>query len=321
MKNNNTNHNTNTNKSVFQRTCSNCGGYGHSFRHCIAPVTSHGIIAFRVPGHWDPNKTLAEQDSAVTGFEQANPIQFLLIQRRDSLGFVELMRGKYNIVDTNYIITQMKGMTIKERERFLTLPFTELWNTLWGVDQNSSQYKTEKEVSRQKFEQLRDTGILNEKGEKESLASVFERLGPGWDTPEWGFPKGRRDPNESERTCALRELWEETGLQQTDITLLENCEPIQETFFGSNHIHYCHKYRLGYVDESVVVKYDDTNEHMKREIGNLGWFTLEEALEKIRPTNVEKKEVLLCASSLLRNYCPLFLGNKRQNTIVLPSTV
>jgi hypothetical protein len=47
---------------------------------------------------------------------------------------------------------------------------------------------------------------------------------------------------------------------------------------------------------------------MKREIGDLGWFTLEEALEKIRPENVEKKEVLLRAQSLLRNYCPLMLG-------------
>jgi hypothetical protein len=43
---------------------------------------------------------------------------------------------------------------------------------------------------------------------------------------------------------------------------------------------------------------------MRREIGNLGWFTLEEALQKIRPENVEKKEVLIRVSTILRNYCP-----------------
>jgi hypothetical protein len=47
---------------------------------------------------------------------------------------------------------------------------------------------------------------------------------------------------------------------------------------------------------------------MVREIGNIGWFNLNDALEKIRPDNIEKREVLLKVSSLLRNYCPLYIG-------------
>lgn len=296
-------------KQSFQnKTCSNCGGYNHSFRQCLAPVTSHGVIVFRVCDNWNQGKVLAEQESSITGFEGSGAIQFLLIQRRDSLGFVELMRGKYQLEDYDYIVTQLKGMTTRERERFVSLPFTELWNTLWGVDHSNTQYKSEKEVSRQKFEALRENGLIDPQGKRHSLEEVFASLGPGWETPEWGFPKGRRDPNESERACALREMWEETGLSREKVRILENCEPITETFFGSNHIHYCHKYIIGYVDESVVVQYDPTNEHMKREIGTLGWFTAEEALNKIRPENVEKKEILLRVKSFLRNFCPLLLG-------------
>lgn len=56
------------------------------------------------------------------------------------------------------------------------------------------------------------------------------------------------------------------------------------------------------------ISIDTTNKLMIREIGNIGWFSLEEALEKIRPDNVEKKQILLKASSLLRNYCPLILS-------------
>jgi hypothetical protein len=44
---------------------------------------------------------------------------------------------------------------------------------------------------------------------------------------------------------------------------------------------------------------------MRREIGSLGWFTLNEALGKIRSDNVEKREVLLRVGSLLRNFCAL----------------
>ena len=300
--------NTKNTTTFNHRTCTNCGGYGHSFRQCIAPVTSHGVIVFRVTESWNPARVIAENESAITGFENAGQIQFLLIQRRDSLGFVELMRGKYQLDDYDYITTQLKGMTKVERERFLTFTFTDLWNALWGVDHSNIHYKAEKEVSRQKFEHLREHGIVDSQGNRYTVSQMFEKLGPGWDTPEWGFPKGRRDQNETERACALREMWEETGLAKENVRVIENCEPISETFFGSNHIHYCHKYIMANVDESVNVVYDETNTHMKREIGSLGWFTLEEALDKIRPENVEKKEVLLRARSLLRNYCPLLLN-------------
>ena len=95
--------------------CSNCGG-NHGYRQCMAPITSHGVIAIRVRGGWNPSKVLAEQESAITGFEGAGPIEYLLIQRRDSLGFVEMMRGKYSLTDYIYIIRQLKGMTVRERE-------------------------------------------------------------------------------------------------------------------------------------------------------------------------------------------------------------
>jgi 8-oxo-dGTP pyrophosphatase MutT (NUDIX family) len=80
---------------------------------------------------------------------------------------------------------------------------------------------------------------------------------------------------------------------------------LNETFFGTNRVHYSHKYFIVYVPDGTNVAFDDKNPHMCREIGNLGWFSLNEALEKIRPENVEKREMLLRFSSLLRNYCPV----------------
>jgi 8-oxo-dGTP pyrophosphatase MutT (NUDIX family) len=294
----------NQGKLIMTRGCSNCGDLAHSFRQCLAPITSHGIIAIRVLGNWKPAEILAEHESSITGLELSGNIQFLLIQRRDSLGFVELMRGKYTTIDFIYITTQMKGMTVRERERFLTLSFQQLWDDLWGSDHSVAQYRQEKEISRQKFETLREQGLIDVTGVKRTLRELFDMLGPGWQTPEWGFPKGRRDPFETERDCALREMFEETGLHEKDIQIIENMEPIQETFFGTNHIHYCHKYRIVYVKESVKVTFDPTNEHMRREIGDLGWFTLDEAMSRIRPENVEKREVLLRTASILLNFCP-----------------
>ena len=51
-----------------------------------------------------------------------------------------------------------------------------------------------------------------------------------------------------------------------------------------------------------------TNEHMVREVGNIGWFSFEEALKVIRPTTNEKREVLKRSAAILRNVSPLLIG-------------
>jgi 8-oxo-dGTP pyrophosphatase MutT (NUDIX family) len=286
--------------------CTNCGIIGHSFRGCSAPVTSFGTIIFRVNDcSWNQATILATNPTSVTGFENySTKIEVLLIQRRDSLGFVEILRGKYNPHDIEYIRKQIQGMTDKERERLLTLSFDDLWSELWGIDaRTSSHYRNDKEISRQKLQLLRD-GYETPEG-KLSLESLVEQCTVHWNTPEWGFPKGRRDPHENDLACALREMSEETGIKKEDANVIQNIEPLCETFYGSNHVHYCHKYYTIFMKNSVNVVYDETNLHMKREIGNIQWFSLEDALNKIRPDNHEKREIIKKLSGLLQNFCPV----------------
>ena len=47
----------------------------------------------------------------------------------------------------------------------------------------------------------------NERGEVEVL--LIHR--PGHD--DWSLPKGKLEPGETDEECALREVWEETGLR------------------------------------------------------------------------------------------------------------
>ena len=103
----------------------------------------------------------------------------------------------------------------------------------------------------------------------------------------------------------MRECWEETGLTRNQLTIIKNLRPLEETFFGSNRVHYCHKYYMAYCRSDQAVNFDISNLHMRREIGDIGWFSLEEALERIWPENVEKREVVLRAQALLRNFMPI----------------
>ena len=60
-----------------------------------------------------------------------NNIYYLLIRRKDTLGFVEFLRGKYDINDRQYILKLFQEMTTSEVKRILTLDFDTLWKQLW----------------------------------------------------------------------------------------------------------------------------------------------------------------------------------------------
>lgn len=282
-------------KHFKQTQCTNCGMLGHHFRSCTAPIYSYGILAIKVPNRgWTQAEKLCVNDTDLNGFPHED-IQYLMVQRRDSIGFIELLRAKYKLHDITYIQTQIEGTTIAERQALKTKSFEQLWIDLWGASTfETKQYRQEYEQAKQKFEQLKE-GIEID-GHCITLQYLLDTIPVKWETPEWGFPKGRRNVGETDIACAMREFQEETGLSRHEYTLFEGMDPILETFFGNNNIHYCHVYYLAFVHDTCILQPESSNE-----IGSLGWFSLKDALEKIRPTNVEKRELLLRTSTILKN--------------------
>jgi len=287
-------------------TCTNCSGPGHTAKHCVKPVTSYGIILFRCKKGWNQAAVLQSDKTSICGFESPDTgIEYLLIQRKDSIGFIEMIRGKYKLTDLEYIKHTIAGMTLAEREKLLTVPYDELWENLWGPTRDShNTYRHEKDQGRQKLEALR-VGTP-------SLESLIKGTNEIFDTPEWGFPKGRKNVNESEHACALRETWEETNIKESQIITIDNMEPITEIFTGSNGIQYCHKYYIAYtnhgIGEESVELAAKTNEHIKREVGDIRWCSFDEATTLIRKENPEKRDVLLRVDNILKRFCPLQLG-------------
>jgi 8-oxo-dGTP pyrophosphatase MutT (NUDIX family) len=50
--------------------------------------------------------------------------------------------------------------------------------------------------------------------------------------PEWGFPKGRRNYNEKDIDCALREFSEETGYSKYSLKNIENIQQFRRNIYG-----------------------------------------------------------------------------------------
>lgn len=282
----------------YQSTqCTNCGNYGHIARSCLAPVTSYGIIAIR---HTDRTGTIDQRLCSpkvyMTGMEYSSDFEFLLIQRRDSLSFIEFIRGKYSLTDLDYLRRLFTAMTASEHNRLRTCTFDQLWRSVWGESSNS--HKTDYDNSEHKMRTFN--------GEDCSGIARFIAENPTiWTEPEWGFPKGRRNPYETDLHCAIREFQEETDLHRSSFQIINNIQPLTETFFGSNQVHYCHKYYIAMCNPTQDVSLSSTNPHMSREIGDIRWLKLDDAIQKIRPDNVEKREILLKAGRILRNFYPI----------------
>ena len=261
-------------KTTYQ-FCNNCGKQGHLFNQCKKPIISVGIIVFKKVNH---------------------TFKYLMICRKDSIGYIEFLRGKYPLYNNDYIQVLIDQMSMEEKKRLLQNEFKILWENLWG-DYSSLQYRNEERHSKQKFEQIKKGIKIFEDGEY-NLDSIIKKSKTSWKTPEWGFPKGRRNYQESDLTCALREFEEETGYSKNTIDIIKNIVPFEEIFMGSNFKSYKHKYYMGSIDSAVV----PANDYQRSEVSRIAWLTLDECIAKIRAYHLEKKKVIQNIDNVLQRY-------------------
>ena len=252
--------------------CCNCGKYGHLYRKCLYPVISLGIILYN----------------------QFNK-KYLLIKRKDTLGFVEFIRGKYNLENIAYINKLFEIMTITERTLIVSSTFDELWDNLWLSKNN--QYHSEYDTSKKKFILLKN-GIYI-KNILYTLSSINSNTSKLYNEAEWGFPKGRRNYNESDINCAQREFEEETGIKSHEYNIDNDIKPIEEVFLGTNNIRYKHIYYIALTTDLPNLNINENNFNQVSEIGDIKWYNYHDAINKIRDYNIEKKNVINKVNTIL----------------------
>ena len=158
------------------------------------------------------------------------------------------------------------------------------------------QYRVEEKSSKNKFEQIK-RGIQLSETDKYDVYTLIKNSKTNWLTPEWGFPKGRRNYGEKDMQAALREWCEETGYPIKSLNIVSNILPYDEFFVGSNFKSYKHKYYLAYIKND----FSDAN-YQKSEVSQLKWLTYEECLKHIRPYNLERIEIINKINKILHKY-------------------
>jgi 8-oxo-dGTP pyrophosphatase MutT (NUDIX family) len=288
--------------------CINCGKRGHSFRECSEPITSFGIVALKfnkeneiyecdkdegstiehvkMVGKSEEEKMEEKKEEKKDEIGIMEEPKILMIRRKDSLGYVEFLRGKYKSIEL--MKRYIDGMTNNEKEKIIEKEFDELWNDLW-CGQRNKQYISEYDFAKYKYETIKMEGY-----EGKRLKDFLEESETSYEEPEWGFPKGRRSIHESEFCAALREFREETGWSSYSKPpyCLRSIPCVIEKYTGSNGIEYRQIYYIGICNYDDDVFINESNKVQMREVSKIGWFSLKDAMEKIRKENNEKKNVI-----------------------------
>ena len=110
--------------------CKNCNSMGHTYRDCPHPISSYGIICFTVI---------------------ANEIHYLMIQRKNSLSFMEFIRGKYFMNNEEYIEELVNNMTENEKELISLGDFDKIRNYAWSQQNNNIKHTQEYIESKNKY--------------------------------------------------------------------------------------------------------------------------------------------------------------------------
>ena len=89
-------------KNSKNNYCNNCGTIGHNFNKCKKPITSLGVVAIK---------------------KEKDVFKYLMICRKDSLGYIDFLRGKYPIYDESYISNLISEMTNIEKTKYIKQTF------------------------------------------------------------------------------------------------------------------------------------------------------------------------------------------------------
>tara|TARA_B100000575_G_C23092762_1_gene630057 strand:- start:689 stop:1531 length:843 start_codon:yes stop_codon:yes gene_type:complete len=261
--------------------CNNCGMKGHIYKDCKLPVISCGNIIYRLDG---------------------DKPKILMIQRKDSLCYIEFIRGKYDIYNNQYIQVLIDKFTVNEKQGILTKTYDELWKELWliGADDNDFKSVNDYQKGYDKFNKLSVGYLFNKTKEFINLHYFVKKSKTNYLHTEWEFPKGRRNNRETNLECAKREFTEETNYTNSDYSLINNIAPFTEEFMGENRVRYKYIYYIGYlINMEKEVFIDPTNKDQFNELKDIRWMTLPESLDIIRNYHHTRKNVILKIFSLI----------------------
>ena len=211
----------------------------------------------------------------------------LIINRKKSIYYIEFIMGKYIFGDTKYLELMFKRITNDEKSKILNNKFIDLWTDLWGsMDKDKYLYYYKRGLK--KYEVLKKNDLLLNR-----LCSMKT-----YEDTEWEFPKGRKEKNEVNINCAIRELEDESHIKKDEYDIINNISPIIEEYVSTNKIKYriCY-YVCIYKTEKLIDRVINNNE-----IKQTKWININDCSKYFRTYNTSKIGIINILKCIVDRY-------------------
>jgi 8-oxo-dGTP pyrophosphatase MutT (NUDIX family) len=376
-------------KYKYSLYCHNCGKNNHLYNQCHNPITSYGICCFFNPSNFiDINKYFEDEKKAQTSYavitknnkqntgqsietktdfttlencikdsikynnntHRYNEFRLLMINRKYSLAFMEFMRGKYDVDNSDYIYNLFQKMTLEELDLICKLyDFIKIRKFMNFYNNTNKKFMFELDNAKLKFNYISKLGILTDiitkiNNEYKLNLVIGNTIGPPpglynnneyfktltrtnqsnntlYTDCEWLLPKGKREENETDLKTAIREFYEETGINPKYISVYKNIVPFEYTFIGINGIEYRNIYfvaELTVAPKTVKFKYDTAtysiilqnlgNKFLEnnKEVSNIELLSLKQCKDKTRDYETKFRDYLQHVFNFYINFRKFF---------------
>lgn len=281
--------------------CNNCNSNTHSFNQCPDPITSFGLVCV----HLNRNPTIKGKKKQLKYID--DNIRYLMIRKRNSFTYIEFMRAKYDLLKPEYIQKLFNHMSMYEKELVQKNKFNYLWNNLWCIKKNgmtNPKNKSDFYKGIIKYNILQNGYFCNEDNEYYSTEKFVNNSTKNYKYPEWYFPKGRRNQNESNINSAKREFMEETNIKYNEFDVIHDINNLEEVHIGTNNvtyrtIFYPAKYKYDYISQFMS---NNMNKFQKQEVGDIKWLTFKEVLHMFRDYEKEKINMIKKMHKIMIKY-------------------
>lgn len=191
--------------------------------------------------------------------------QVLMVQKRYTYAFAAFAHGTYDCMNDRTILALLNSMTIDEKIILQSLNYSAIWQHVWlsPPPTDSQKYRNMKN----KFE-----SAFIHSGNNMRLLDLIERSTNG--SRVWEIPKGRQRKGEAEIHCAVREFYEETGIEKSRYHL--SAEATRSHTFVDDGIQYVQKYYIATTHLPINPRISLGSRIQVEEIADIRWMSIED---------------------------------------------
>lgn len=188
-----------------------------------------------------------------------------MIKKRYTYAFSAFVHGVYEWNNDKSVLALLNAMTPDEKIVIRTLNYASIWAHIWLMQPSYDSQKYRHLKS--KFD---NAFINNNNGVR--LLDLIARSMNG--TRVWEIPKGRQRKQEPEIHCAVREFYEETGVEKNGYYIYPNAT--RTNTFVDDGVQYVQKYFIAYSDKIVQPRVNLGSHAQIEEVADIRWMSIDD---------------------------------------------